>query len=352
VVGLTFGAIGGWASILGRLIRGEDLTSEETGAALGEVLEGNATPTQIGAFITLIHAKGETVDELAGAVQTMLSFAEAIPITGAILDTCGSGGSMQRRRGAFNVSTIGSFVAAGAGARIAKHGGRTATATSSSADLLAALGVQVELGPDGVARCVEAAGMGFCFAPRFHPALRHAAPVRKELGVPTLFNFIAPLANPARPTSQVLGVSDPTMAHKMLGVLQANGATRAMVVFGHDGLDELTTTTTSTVVELRDGAVRTYEVDPEALGLATTDEGSLHGGDAAANAELAKRVLDGEPGPHRDIVLLNAAAGVVTAGLADDLSDGLVAAAASIDEGRAAGVLDRLVAASNSGGTG
>jgi anthranilate phosphoribosyltransferase len=213
--------------------------------------------------------------------------------------------------------------------------------------LLAALGVAIELGPAGVAQCVEQAGMGFCFAPRFHPAMRHAAPVRKELGVPTLFNFVAPLANPARPTGQVLGVSDPSMAEKMVGVLKANGAKRAMVVFGHDGLDELTTTTTSTVVELRDGEVRTYEVDPSALGLEPADATALHGGDAEANATLARRILDGERGPHRDIVLLNAAAGVVTAGVADDMAAGLAAATASLDEGRAAEVLERLVTASN-----
>lgn len=187
--------------------------------------------------------------------------------------------------------------------------------------------------------------MGFCFAPRFHPAARHAAPVRRELGVPTMFNFINPLANPARPKRQVVGVSDPALAEKMLGVLQANGATRAMVVFGHDGLDELTTTTTSTALELRDGEVRTTEVDPEALGLQRT-AGAPTGGDAAANVDLARRVLDGEVGPHRDIVLLNAAAGVVTAGLADDLAAGLEAATAALDDGRAATVLERLAATS------
>ena len=183
-----------------------------------------------------------------------------------MLDTCGTGGSAQRRTGAFNVSTIASFVAAGAGARIAKHGGRAASATSSSADLLAALGVAIELGAAGVAQCVERAGMGFCFAPRFHPAARHAAPVRRELGVATMFNFVNPLSNPARPKRQVVGVSDPALAEKMLGVLRANGAHRAMVVYGHDGLDELTTTTTSTALELHDGEIRTIDVDPSSLG--------------------------------------------------------------------------------------
>ena len=349
-MGLTLEQIGGWPAVLGRLLRREDLTSEQAGAALAEIFDGNAAPTQIAAFITLIHAKGETVDELAGLVRTMLDFAEPIPLPNGsddVLDTCGTGGSAQRRAGAFNVSTIASFVTAGAGARIAKHGGRAASATSSSADLLAALGVAIELGPDGVAQCVERAGMGFCFAPRFHPAARHAAPVRRELGVATMFNFVNPLANPARPKRQVVGVSDPSLAEKMLGVLQTNGARRAMVVYGHDGLDELTTTTTSTALELRDGEIRTTEVDPSALGLApaTTDE--LRGGDSTVNVDLARRILDGEPGPHRDIVLLNAAAGVVVAGLADDLGAGLELARASLDDGRAGGVLERLIAASN-----
>jgi anthranilate phosphoribosyltransferase len=345
-VGLSLEQLGGWPAVLGPLLRREDLSGEQAAAALAEIFDGNAAPTQIAAFITLIHAKGETVEELAGLVRTMLDFAEPIPIDADVLDTCGTGGSAQRREGAFNVSTISSFVTAGAGAKIAKHGGRAASATSSSADLLAALGVAVELGPKGVAQCVERAGMGFCFAPRFHPAARHAAPVRRELGVPTMFNFINPLANPARPRRQVVGVSDPALAEKMLGVLERNGATQAMVVYGHDGLDELTTTTTSTVLELRDGDVRVYDVDPEALGLARTSAEALRGGDAAANAELTATILDGARGPHRDIVLLNAAAGVVTAGLADDFAEGLERATAALDDGRAAEVLERLVAAS------
>lgn len=344
-MGLSLPDLGGWPSVLGPLLRREDLRADQAAAALAEIFEGNAAPTQIAAFITLIHAKGETVDELAGMVRTMLDFAEPIPIDADLLDTCGTGGSAQRRAGAFNVSTIASFVAAGAGARIAKHGGRAASATSSSADLLSELGVAIELDAAGIARCVDEAGMGFCFAPRFHPAARHAAPVRRELGVPTVFNFVNPLANPARPKRQVVGVSDPALAEKMLGVLQANGATRAMVVYGHDGLDELTTSTTSTILELREGAVRTVEVDPAALGLRRAPQAPV-GGDARANAELARRILAGESGPHRDIVLLNAAAGVVTAGLADDLVGGLEQATAALDDGRAAQVLDRLVATS------
>lgn len=346
---VTLDELGGWPAVLGPLVRGDDLTSTQAAAALAEILAGNATATQIAAFITLLHAKGETVEELAALVRTMLEFAEPIPLAvgdGDVLDTCGTGGSPQRRAGAFNVSTIASFVVAGAGAKVAKHGGRAASATSSSADVLSALGVHVELGAAGVAACVAEAGMAFCFAPLFHPAARHAAPVRRELGVPTVFNFVNPLSNPARPRRQLVGVSQPALAEKMLGVLEANGAARAMVVYGHDGLDELTTTTTSTAIELRDGEVRTFVVDPGSLGLDVVSAEQLRGGGPATNADLARRVLDGSAGPHRDIVVLNAAAGLVVAGVVDDLPSGVDAARASIDSGRARGVLDRLVSAS------
>jgi anthranilate phosphoribosyltransferase len=241
---------------------------------------------------------------------------------------------------------MAAVVVAGAGAPVCKHGNRAASSASGSADVLEALGVAIDLGPAQVARCVEKVGMGFCFAPRFHAALRHAGPTRRELGVPTVFNFLGPMANPARARRQVLGVSDPAMAEKMVGVLRANGAERALVVYGHDGLDELTTTTTSTVWELRDGVVRTYVVDPAEMGLPASNPETLRGGDAVRNAELTRRVLAGEHSPQRDFVLLNAAAGVVAAGLADDLVGGLELATASVDEGRAASVLDRLVKAS------
>jgi anthranilate phosphoribosyltransferase len=257
-----------------------------------------------------------------------------------VIDTCGTGGD---RSHSINVSTIAAFVAAGAGAKVCKHGNRAASSAAGSADVLEALGVVIDLGPAGVARCITEAGMGFCFAPRYHAASRHAVPVRRALGVPTVFNFLGPLANPAHPRRQVVGVSDPAMAEKVLGVLEANGATRAMVVYGHDGLDELTTTTTSTVVSLEGGEVRTLVVDPTALGLDRPPLDQLRGGDPATNAALARQVLEGEQGPHRDVVLLNAAAAVVVAGLAGDLPAGLEQAAHSIDSGRAGEVLDRLV---------
>jgi anthranilate phosphoribosyltransferase len=213
--------------------------------------------------------------------------------------------------------------------------------------VLEALGVVIDLGPAGVARCVRETGMGFCFAPRYHAASRHAIPTRRELGVPTVFNFLGPLANPARPRRQVVGVSDGSMAEKVMGVLQANGAERAMVVFGHDGLDELTVSTTSTVLELRDGTVRPFVVEPAELGFGHAPLAAIKGGDAATNADLARRVLDGEHGPHRDIVLLNAAAAVVVAGLATDLGEGIGVATDSIDSGRAAAVVAALAEVSN-----
>ncbi len=344
---VTLEEIGGWPAVLGPLCAGRDLTSVEAAAAMAEVLRGDATPAQIAAFAVALRIKGETVDEMAGLVAAMLEFAERVPLppelAGAVIDTCGTGGD---RSGTINVSTIAAFVAAGAGARVCKHGGRAASSQAGSADVLEALGVVIDLGPEGVARCISEVGMGFCFAPRFHPAMRHAIPVRRELGVPTVFNFLGPIANPARVRRQVMGVSDPRMAEKVLGVLAAGGTEHALVVYGHDGLDELTTADTSTVHEWRDGEVRTYVVDPSELGLAPAGRADLLGGDAATNASRARAVLDGAPGPQRDIVVLNAAAALVVAGVCDALDHGISVAAAAIDDGRAAAVLDGLVRAS------
>jgi anthranilate phosphoribosyltransferase len=354
VVGLiTLEDLGGWPFVLARLLRREDLTSTQASAALADILEGNATPAQIAAFATALRMKGETVEEMSGLVRTMLDFTEAVPVSNDdLVDTCGTGGGAIRRASTFNVSTIAAFVIAGAGAKVCKHGNRRASSTSGSFDLLEALGVAFDLGPLGVARCIEEVGIGFCFAPRYHAGMRHAGPTRREIGVPTVFNFLGPLANPARPRRQVVGVSDPAMAEKMVGVLQSNGATRAMVVYGHDGLDELTTTTTSTVLDLEDGDVRTYVVDPAALGLAPAHVDDLRGGDAARNAELAAEVLGGRAGPHRDLVLLNAAAGLIVSGRAADLMEGLKGATESIDSGRALAVKDKLVEVSQAAAAG
>jgi anthranilate phosphoribosyltransferase len=370
-------AFGGWPGVLGRLAGGVDLTQAEAGAALAEVLEGSATSAQIAAFVFGLRCKGETVDEMTGLVAAMLAASERVVVgpdlADRLVDTCGTGGD---RSGTINVSTIAALVVAGAGVPVCKHGGRAASSKAGSADVLEALGVTIELGPAGVARCIEEAGIGFCFAPRFHPALRYAAPVRGELGVPTAFNVLGPLANPARVRRQVVGVGDPAMAAKMAQVLGAGGAIHALVVHGADGLDELSTTGLSTIYEWRwapgsipdgrearslpDGTeepeggsrpvvVGPTLVDPAALGLPTARLADLLGGDATTNAKLARQVLAGERGPHRDIVVLNAAAGLVAAGVSEDLPAGLKRAVSSIDEGHAEAALDRLIAVSRDG---
>jgi anthranilate phosphoribosyltransferase len=344
VVGLTGGieAYGGWPGVLGRLTRREDLSVEEAAAALGEVLAGEASPVHVAAFVAALRTKGETVGELTGLVRAMRDRAEPLHVdpSSGLVDTCGTGGD---RSGSINVSTIAALVVAGGGCTVCKHGGRAASSVAGSADVLEALGVAIDLGPRGVERCIAEAGIGFCFAPRFHPAMRHAIPVRRELGIATVFNFLGPLANPARVVRQVVGVGDPAMAEKMLGVLEANGAVHAMVVHGQDGLDELSTVAPSTVLESAGGVRRTYEVDAASLGLGRATGADLRGGQPAENAAAARRVLAGEAGPHRDVVLLNAAAAFVVAGRAGSLAEGLAAGMASIDSGGAAGALDRLV---------
>ena len=345
----TLDELGGWPFVLGRLTGGESLTSTEAAAAMAEILDGSASPALISAFIVALRMKGETVEEMTGLLEAMLGYAERVPVDDdlhlRLVDTCGTGGD---RSHTINVSTMAALVVAAAGAPVCKHGNRAASSASGSADVLEALGVVIDLGPEGVARCIAEAGIGFCFAPRFHPAMRHAGPTRRELGVPTVFNFLGPMANPARVRRQVLGVSDPGMAEKMVAVLEAGGTERALVVYGHDGLDELTTTTTSTVIELRDGALRTYVVDPRELGVDVVEKEALRGGEAAVNAELVHRVFSGEDGPHRDVVALNAAAGLVVGGVSEDLVDGLALARAVIDDGRAAATLEALVSVSKS----
>jgi len=331
-----------WPDVLGRLVRREELAPELAAAALDAVLAGEATDAQIAAFATLLRAKGETPVELAALARAMLARAEPIELAdpGPLVDTCGTGGD---RAGTVNVSTMAALIAAGAGATVAKHGNRAASSQCGSADVLDALGVVVDLGPKGVARCITDAGIGFCFAPRFHASMRFAAGVRRELGVPTTFNFLGPLANPAGATRRTVGVSDPTMAERMIGALAELGVEHALVFYGHDGLDELTTTTTSTVFELRDGSIRRSDVDPVSLGLPRVERGALAGGDIAGNAEAVHRVLGGQAGPLRDVAALNAAAAIVVAGLADDLAGGLALATTAIDGGRAAATLDSFV---------
>jgi anthranilate phosphoribosyltransferase len=334
-----------FADVLGRLIRREELPVPLAEDALAMILRGEATDAQIAGFAVALRAKGESPAELAALVRTMVRFAEPVPVPDAaeVIDTCGTGGD---RAGTVNVSTMAALVAAGAGARVAKHGNRAASSQCGSADVLEALGVVIDLAPDGVAHCIEEVGIGFCFAPRFHPALRFAGPVRRELGVPTTFNFLGPLANPAGVGRQSVGVSDPAMAERVVGALAALGKAHVMVFHGHDGLDELTTTGPSTVHELRNGEVRRVEIDPSDFGIPRATLGDLVGGDAATNAAIVREVLDGARGPVRDIVCLNAAAALVVADLADDLPTGIELAGAVIDDGRAASTLERFVVAS------
>jgi anthranilate phosphoribosyltransferase len=329
-----------WPSVLGPLLRGEDLSEEQAAAAMSVILAGDATPAQIAAFATGLRIKGESAVEVTGLVRAMLAAAAPLDVPGPLLDTCGTGGD---RAGTFNVSTLTAVVAVGAGQRVAKHGNRAASGRCGSADLLEALGVAIGLPPAGVAATIAEAGIGFCFAPVFHPAMRHAGPVRGELGVPTVFNFLGPLTNPARAAHQALGVADPRMAPVMAEVLRRTGTRHALVFYGHDGLDELTTTTTSTVLDVSRDGVRQLEVDPEALGLAPAAREDLLGGDVERNAAIAKRVLAGEGGPARDMVLLNTAAALVAADAALGMTDGIQQAARAIDDGRAATALERWV---------
>lgn len=339
---LTFAQHGGWPVILGTLMEGGQLTRDQARTTMAEILDGAASPAQIAAFVVALRMKGETVEELVGMVDAMLAASTRVEVdtSGPMVDIVGTGGD---RAHTINVSTISALVVAGAGGQVCKHGGQAASSACGSADLLEALGVAIGLGPVGVARCVEEARIGFCFAPRYHPAMRHAGPSRRDLGIPTAFNILGPLSNPGRVKRYLIGVADERMAEKMAGVLQANGAVRALIVHGGDGLDELTTTGPSTVVELHDGRLSTWEVDPEQLGLPRADREDLVGGDAHINADLARRVLAGEHGPHRDIITLNAGAALLAAGLVDDLPAGMESARHAIDGGGAVAALNKLV---------
>lgn len=337
----------GWPTVLKQLLDRADLGGDEAAAAVTTILEGEATSAQIAGFLVALRAKGPTVTEFAGMLGAMLAAATPLPLDPdvAAVDTCGTGGDGLHT---INVSTIAALVVAGAGGRVCKHGNRAASSACGSADVLEALGVTIDAPPPVVARCVEEAGIGFCFAPTFHPAMRHVGPTRRELGVPTVFNLLGPCANPARVRRQVVGVSDPAHAELIARALAAHGSEHVLVVHGHDGIDELSTVGPSTVVTWHGGTLTRSVVDPESLGLRRATHEELRGGDAATNAAIARAVLGGAPGAHRDVVLLNAAAALVVAGLADDLAQGLSLGAAAIDDGRAAAALDRLVTVSGS----
>jgi len=306
------------------------------------VMAGEATPGQVGGFLMALRTKGETAEEIDGLAETMLAFAGAVEPPAPVVDTCGTGGD---RSGTFNISTIAAIVVAGAGVPVAKHGNRAASSLCGSADLLEALGVRIDLDRGGVERCLSEAGIAFLFAPVFHPAMGHAGPVRRELRVPTVFNFLGPLTNPARPFAQVVGVSDERMLPLLAEVLARRG-TRARLFRSSDGLDELTTTGPSTVFDVVGGDVHRSVLEPSEFGLSAATLEDLRGGDPRASAQIALAVLRGERGPRRDVVLLNAAAALEVAGKASSLEDGLAMGAASIDSGAATDTLVRWVAAS------
>lgn len=328
-----------WPAVLGPLSGGADLSEEQAHAAMTEIMAGRAEPSQIAALIVALRAKGETVDEMLGLVRAMYDVAITVDVGVPVVDTAGTGGDGS---GTFNISTTAAFIAAGAGARVAKHGNRAASSRTGSADLLEELGVAIDLEPEQVAQMVREAGFGFFFAPRFHPAMRFAGPVRRELGVPTVFNFLGPLANPARARRQVIGVADGRMAERMVGVLRRLGAEFALVFYGEDGLDELTTTGRSFVYRLENDAVGLAEFTPADFGVAEASLADLAGGSAGENAAITLGVLDGGGGPQRDISLVNAAAAIIAAGIAADFDEGMAEAAQSIDSGAARGVLDAV----------
>ncbi|NYD58444.1 anthranilate phosphoribosyltransferase [Nocardioides marinisabuli] len=333
-----------WPEVLGALVAGEDLSAEQTGWAMGEILAGQATDAQVAGFAVALRAKGESIEEVLGLVEAMYAVATPLSVPGRNLDVVGTGGD---RSMSVNISTMAAIVAAGAGARVVKHGNRSASSTSGTADVLEVLGVRLDLPPARVAEVAQEAGITFCFASAFHPALRHAAVPRRELGIGTTFNLLGPLANPSRPAAQAIGCAYAGKPPLMAGVFARRGVD-AWVFRGDDGLDELTTTTTSSLWVVHDGEVREATVDPAALGLAPATTDDLRGGDAAHNADVVRRVLAGERGPVREAVLLNAGAALAVhdepaADPLTALAAGIRRAAESVDSGAAASTLQRWV---------
>ncbi|MBB3038910.1 anthranilate phosphoribosyltransferase [Hoyosella altamirensis] len=332
-----------WPLVLGALTEGQDLSSAATGWAMNEIMSDEATPAQIAAFGVALKMKGPTAEELGGLADVMLSHARSVPVSSEAVDVVGTGGD---RSHTVNISTMSSIVVAAAGVRVVKHGNRAASSRSGGADVLEALGVRIDLGPDAVARCVDEVGIGFCFAPVFHPALRFAAAPRKEIGIPTAFNVLGPLTNPARPRAGLVGCAFPSLAPVVAQVF-ANRGHSALVVRGDDGLDEITTSTTTTVYAVADGAVTTTTFDPRSVGIPYSDPGALKGGDAEENAQIARSVFAGERGAVRDAVILNSAAaiaafnGVGDTQLTDAIALGAEQAARAIDTGAAADLLAR-----------
>lgn len=338
---------GGWRAVLGDLTEGRDLSGDTARAVIATILAGRATDAQIAAFIVGLRMKGETTEELVAMREAALDAALPLELPEGTVDIVGVGGSASRREAALNVSTMASFVAAAAGARVCKHGNRKASSTSGSFDLLEALGVNVEISPAQLEAGVAEVGVGFAFARAFHPSFRHVGPVRVEVGIPTVFNVLGPLSHPGRPKRQVVGVADSKAAPKMADVLAATGSERSLVVTGHLEIDEFSVTGPSSVIDVANGQISSYEVDPAACGIEVVDPAVLAGGDAAANADIATRIFAGESDPRRGMIELNAAAGLVAAGVADTLSAGVQAASAAIDDGGAAAKVAALVEHTN-----
>ncbi|MEU8001685.1 anthranilate phosphoribosyltransferase [Catellatospora sp. NPDC049111] len=337
-----------WTTILSTLLARRDLTAAESAWAMTQIVRGETTPVQLAAYLVALRAKGETAVEVAGAADALLAHAAPVDFPGPAVDIVGTGGD---GTGAVNISTMAAIVVAATGLTVAKHGGRAASSTSAgSGDVIERLGIPLDLPPARVAKVAEQAGIAYLFAPAFHAGMRHAGPVRRELGVPTIFNVLAPLINPARPAYALVGVADPRFVSVLAYVLAGRGC-RALVVRGDDGLDKLSTSTTSQVVEVRDGQVRHAVLDPQRFGIARSAPGALRGGDAAANAAVVHALLAGERGPVRDAVLLNAAAACATADGEGDLEERIAAAlvrcAAAIDTGAAEATLHRWIAASS-----
>ena len=337
---------GGWGTVIARVLSGEELDAATIATAVEVILQGDASPAQIAGFLVALRGRGETSSELSAMLDVVLTHGIEVPLNESqrslAIDVVGTGGDGSH---SINVSTMAAIVAAGAGTPVCKHGNRSASSSCGTDDVLEELGVNIGATADTVARCVSEAGIGFCFAPTFHPAFRFAGPPRREIGIPTAFNLLGPMANPGRVQRQVIGVADPSRAELVLGTLRQRGAKHVWVVHGN-GLDELSTTGPSIVHELIDDTINTFTIDATELGLAPASQDDLTGGGPAENAEVVRNVLSGAPGAHRDIVVLNAAAALVVAGNATSIGDAIQLANDSIDNGSASAALDALVVAS------
>jgi len=322
------------------LISGRSLAADEAAQVMEEIMQGEATPAQFGAFVTALRLKGETVDEIVGLARTMRARAIPVVTDGLVVDTCGTGGDGSHT---FNISTTAAFVAAGAGLKVAKHGNRAMSSQCGSADVLEALGVKIDLNAEQVQRCLQEVGIGFMFAPAFHPAMKYAAAPRRELGIRTVFNILGPLTNPAGAKAQVLGVADESLVEKMALVLQHLGCHHALVVHGEDGLDEVTISGKTHFCELKGNRIENYTISPEDLGLPIAGSDSLKGGSAQENAELLRNILAGAPGPQRDVVLMNTAAVLLAGDKVETLREGVGLAQKTIDSGQALSKLEQLI---------